>query len=94
LDGIPQIAFKKNTIRTYGSTMSSFRSAFEDRDLGSLSPDDVLSFLTAITEGKKQLTKRTRYSHLKTFFNFIKNNVDPSFENPCEGTRDYLLEHP
>jgi integrase len=64
--------------------MSSFRSAFEDRDLGSLSPDDVLSFLTAITEGKKQLTKRTRYSHLKTFFNFIKNNVDPSFENPCD----------
>jgi integrase len=64
--------------------MSTFRSAFEDRDLSSLSPDDVLSFLTAITEGKKQLTKRTRYSHLKTFFNFIKNNVDPSFENPCD----------
>ena len=74
----------KKTIRTYESTMSSFRGRFPDRDLVSMTPDDVLSFLTTITEGKKQLTKRTRYSHLKTFFNFIKNNVDESLQNPCE----------
>ena len=84
MGGIPQIAFKKNTIRTYGSTISRFRSRFEDRDLSSLSSDDLLSFLTAITEGKKQLTRRTRYSHLKTFFNFIKNTIDQSFQNPCD----------
>ncbi|NIS71638.1 MAG: tyrosine-type recombinase/integrase [Proteobacteria bacterium] len=64
--------------------MSSFRGRITDRDLVSVTPDDVLSFLTAITEGKKQLTKRTRYSHLKTFFNFIKNNVDQDFQNPCD----------
>jgi integrase len=63
--------------------MSSFRGRFGDRDLISVTPDDVLSFLTGITEGKKQLTKRTRYSHLKTFFNFIENNLDQNFQNPC-----------
>jgi integrase len=84
LGGVSQIALKKNTIRTYESTLSNFRSRFADRDLVSVSPDDVLSFLTAITEGKKQLTKRTRYSHLKTFFNFIKNNMNENFQNPCD----------
>ncbi|NIS67601.1 MAG: tyrosine-type recombinase/integrase [Proteobacteria bacterium] len=71
-------------MRTYESTISNLRSTFGDRDLLALTPDDILSFLTAITEGRKQLTKRTRYSHLKTFFNFIKNNVDQDFQNPCD----------
>ncbi len=84
LDGIPQVAFKKNTIRTYESTIWKFRCRFEDRDLSFLSSDEVLSFLTEISQGNKQLTKRTRYSHLKTFFNFIKNNVDQGLQNPCD----------
>jgi len=75
---VPQVTFKKNTIRTYESTMSSFRGGFTDRGLVSMTPDDVLSFLTAITDRKKQLTKRTRYSRLMTFFNFIKNNLSYS----------------
>jgi len=84
LAGVPQIAFKKNTVRTYESTISSLRDSFGERDLDSLTSDEVLSFLTRITEGKKQLTRRTRYSHLRAFFNFIKNNLDQNFQNPCD----------
>jgi hypothetical protein len=82
--GVSQITLKKNTTRTCESTLSNFRSRFTDRDLVTVSPNDALSFLTAITEGKKQLPKRTRYSHLQTFFNFIKNTIDQSFHNPCD----------
>ncbi len=34
-------------------------------------------------EGRKRQTKRTRYFHLLAFFNFIKNNLDQDFRNPC-----------
>jgi integrase/recombinase XerD len=40
--------------------------------------------LSKITEGGKQKTKHSRYSHLKAFFNFIKTNLDPSIQNPCD----------
>jgi len=81
---VSQTTFKKNTTRAYESTMPRFRESFGERDLDSLTSEEVLSFLTRITEGRKQLTKRTRYSHLKTFFNFIKNNLDQNLQNPCE----------
>jgi integrase/recombinase XerD len=46
--------------------------------------DEILSFLNQLTEGKKQQTKRTRYSHLSALFNFIKNNFDHNIQNPCD----------
>ncbi|MFH1629901.1 MAG: site-specific integrase [Pseudomonadota bacterium] len=64
--------------------MTKFGQHFEERELQSLSSDEILSFLTHLTEGNKQLTKHTRYSYLSSFFNFIKNNNDPSLQNPCD----------
>jgi integrase/recombinase XerD len=49
-----------------------------------LTSDEVLSFLNRVTEGTKQQTKRTRYSHLSAFFNFIKNNVGQNLQNFCD----------
>jgi len=46
--------------------------------------DDVLGFLNRFTEGNKPYTKRIRYSHICSFFNFIRNNLDHSFINPCD----------
>ena len=40
--------------------------------------------MSKITEGGKQQTKHGRYSHLKAFFNFIKTNLDPTIQNPCD----------
>jgi len=81
---VSQTTFKKNTTRAYESTMLGFRERFGERDLNSLTSEEVLSFLTRITEGRKQLTRRTRYSHLKTFFNFIQNNLDQNLPNPSD----------
>ena len=49
-----------------------------------LSPDEILSFLTQLTGGNKQLPKHTRYSYLSSLFNFIKNNNASSLQNPCD----------
>lgn len=49
-----------------------------------VSPDDVLSFLNQLTDGNKPYTKRVRYSHLSSFFNFVRNNIDPEIANPCD----------
>ena len=37
-----------------------------------------------ITEGRKPQTKRIRFSHLTAFFNFMRNNFDCDFKNPCD----------
>jgi integrase len=74
---------KKNSIRPYEFVLSRLDSQFGDRELGSITSDEILSFLNQITEGAKQSTKRSRYSCLASFFNFIKNAVDPKLQNPC-----------
>ncbi len=75
---------KKNTIKAYEMILTKFRGQFGDRDLYDITTDDAMFFLNQITEGKKKLTRKIRYSHLKAFFNFVKNNLDQDFRNPCE----------
>ena len=79
---------KKSTLKTYQKTYQSILSKltlqFGERDLNSLTPEEVLSFLTDFNQGTQQLTKRTRYSQLTSFFNFITQNLDPNFRSPCD----------
>ena len=84
LAGVSQASFKKNTLRTYQSILSKFSSQFGERETDSITPDEIFSFLTEINQGTKQLTKRTRYSQLTSFFNFITQNLDPNFRSPCD----------
>jgi integrase len=37
-----------------------------------------------LTEGNKPYTKRIRFSQLSSFFNFVRNNIDPELRNPCD----------
>jgi integrase/recombinase XerD len=83
LAGVSEASFQKTTLKTYQSILSKFSTQFGERDLDSLTPDEILSFLTQINRGTKQLTKRTRYSQLTSFFNFITQNLDPNFRSPC-----------
>jgi len=55
--------------------LAKFRDYFPDHDLASISPEEVLSFLTSLNGKCKQLTKHTRYAYLKALFNFIRNNL-------------------
>jgi len=84
LAGVSQASFKKNTLKTYQSILSKLTTQFGERDLISLTPEEILSFLTQINQDTKQATKRTRYSQLTSFFNFITQNLDPNFRSPCD----------
>ena len=84
LAGVSQASFKKNTLRTYQSILSKFSAQFGERETDSITPDDIFSFLTEINQGTKQLTKRTRYSQLTSFFNLITQNLNPNFRSPCD----------
>ena len=75
---------RDNTIRAYRELLERFCHENGEKDLQELTSDEVLDFLNGITEGKKPQTRKTRFSHLTSFFNFTKNNVDQSFQNPCD----------
>ena len=74
---------KESTVRSFKFVLSKFNHQFGDRDMNTITSDEILSFLTRLTEGNKQSTKRSRYSALSSFFNLIKNTLDPKLENPC-----------
>jgi integrase len=40
--------------------------------------------MSKVSDGTKQNTKKLRFTLLSAFFNFIKNSVDPDFQNPCD----------
>ena len=83
--GLPQDELpKKNTARAYGSLLGKFRDHFLERELDSISSDEILSFLTSFNGTCKQITKHTRYAYLKALFNFIRNNLDAQVQNPCD----------
>lgn len=75
---------KENSIRAYNLVLTKFCEEFGAENLERIATERVLSFLNRFTEGKKQQTKKTRYSHLLAFFNFVKNHLDQNFRNPCD----------
>ena len=75
---------KKNTVKNYEFIFNQFQAEFGDRGVDTITPEEILSFLTKLTDGTKQTTKRNRYSSLKAFFNFIINSIDPNIKNPCD----------
>jgi integrase/recombinase XerD len=75
---------RENTRKAYQVVLSNFSREFGERDVREITSDEVLAFLNRVTEGTKQQTKRTRYSHLSAFFNFMKNNIDQNLQNPCD----------
>ena len=75
---------KHNTVRAYQFTIDKFNQNFANLKLNKVSPDDILDFMAKFTEGRKPQTKRIRFSHLTAFFNFMRNNFDCDFKNPCD----------
>jgi integrase/recombinase XerD len=75
---------KENSIRAYKLTLNKFCDEFGDENLEEITTERALSFLNRVTEGKKPQTKKTRFSHLLAFFNFVKNAIDQNFRNPCD----------
>ena len=74
---------KKNTVKTSEFVLSRFSAKFCNRELASISQEEVLDFLLSLTKDNKQATKRNRYSVLSAFYNFSINTGLPSLSNPC-----------
>ena len=43
-----------------------------------------MAFMSTITDGTKQNTKKLRFTLLSAFFNYVKNSLDSDFQNPCD----------
>ena len=43
-----------------------------------------MTFMSTITDGTKQNTKKLRFTLLSAFFNFVKNSHEPNIKNPCD----------
>jgi len=70
-------------LRNYEFILGNFQSHFGDIDLSTITSEDILAFMSTVTDGTKQNTKKLRFTLLSTFFNFVKNSLDPDFQNPC-----------
>ncbi|MGD8975351.1 MAG: hypothetical protein PVJ56_18790 [Desulfobacterales bacterium] len=71
-------------MRNYEFILDNFQNHFEDIELSSITSEDILTFMSKVSDGTKQNTKKLRFTLLSAFFNFIKNSVYPDFHNPCE----------
>ena len=80
--GIPSPG-QKNTIRNYEFVLGNFQEHFVDAELSSIKSEDVLDFMTKLTDGNKQSTKKSRFALLSAFFNFVKKSLDSDFPNPA-----------
>jgi integrase len=75
---------KVNTVKNYEFLLGKFGNVYNDRELESITTEEVLSFLTDLSDGRKQNTKRGRYMTLSAFFNLIINTFQPDMKNPCQ----------
>ena len=75
---------KKNTARSHLYVLEKFSERFGERELQSITTEEILTFQNQLTEGNKQTTKSSRYSNLRSFFNFVINTFDTKFQNPCD----------
>ncbi len=64
--------------------LGKFEETYSDREIDSVTTEEVISFLASLSEGRKQNTKRSRYTTLSAFFNLIKNTMMPEMHNPCQ----------
>jgi len=77
-------SLKRSTVIGYRYLIDNFEELFRDRDLMSISSEEVSHFLKIITENNSKSTKRHRYSQLKAFFNFIIMNYELDLKNPLD----------
>jgi len=75
---------KPRTVIGYRCLLDNLEELFGDRDLKSISSEELFQFLEIVTESNSKPTKRHRYSQLKAFFNFIVMNYEPALTNPLD----------
>ncbi len=62
-----KINSRPNTIKNYEFLLGKFGGIYCDRKLESITTKEIISFLADLSEGRKQNTKRSRYTTLSAF---------------------------
>lgn len=78
-----KINSRPNTIKNYEFLLGKFGKFYSSREVQSITTEEVIAFLAGLSEGRKQNTKRNRYTTLSAFFNLMINTLLPEMENPC-----------
>ncbi len=60
---------KKNTLRNYEFILDNFQNHFGDIELSSITSEGILAFMSEVSYGKKQNTKKLR------FYSFFQENT-------------------
>ena len=75
---------KKNTLRNYECILGNFQQHFGDIELQSITSENILAFMSTVSDRTRQNTKKLRFTLLSAVFNFVKNSLDPEIQNPCD----------
>ena len=78
-----KINSRPNTLANYIFILEKFESRYRERHIESISTEEIIAFLAEITQGRKQNTKRSRYTTTSAFFNLIINSSLSEMKNPC-----------
>jgi integrase len=74
---------KGNSLKNYKYVLCKFNDSFGERKIDTITTEEIITFLTRLTENNKQNTKHSRYSTLSAFFNLISYTIKPGLINPC-----------
>lgn len=64
--------------------MTGFKKEYGNSEISKITSEVIMAFLTKVTDGQKQSTKKLKFSLLRSFFNFIKDSFDSNLSNPCD----------
>ena len=79
-----KINSRNNTIKNYKFLLGKFKEIYPAREIDFVTTKEIISFLAGLSEGRKQNTKRSRYTTLSAFLNLIRNTIMPEMHNPCQ----------
>jgi integrase len=71
-------------LRNYEFILGNLQKHFGDIDLSAITSEDILDFMSTVTDGTSQNTKKLHFTLISAFFNFVKNSLDPKITNPCD----------
>jgi integrase/recombinase XerD len=86
---------KKNTIKTCEFVLTRFTTRFDNRDLASISQEEVLDFLLSLTKNNKQATKKKPILGTRIFLQFQHQyRLARSHQSLQHGRDQKIFKHP
>jgi integrase len=77
------VSVKQKTRVSYDHLFGQFETAFGDRQLDSLQPEEICQFLDNLGKDLAKSTRHLRYAQIKAFLNFIIDTHRIDIKNPC-----------